>query len=222
MRTRFMAAVAPWPALAVAQTAHVVEYYHTDALRSVRTVTKIANGQVQVGSRHDYMRFGEEVNPPSPPMDKRLFTRQERDAERGVCSGESVMEYPMILAYLARSFALALLDQWLLGVACVVALCFTWRIGARSGAPLQRWWAFWLLSPALLPVTCLALAARYIGAAPAWALLTVQLMPVLLVAIAVMMASKNRRWVWFVVVVATTQGWLLATAWWIATMAMTG
>ncbi len=59
-------------------------YYHTDALGSVRAVTKVVNGQVQVVSGHDYMPFGEEVNPPSPPTEKRLFTGQERDFETGL------------------------------------------------------------------------------------------------------------------------------------------
>jgi RHS repeat-associated protein len=61
----------------------VVEYYHTDALGSVRAVTKVVNGQVQVVSRHDYKPFGEEVSPQTPPVDKRLFTGKERDQETG-------------------------------------------------------------------------------------------------------------------------------------------
>ena len=78
------AAVVLWPALALAQGGQVVEYYHTDALGSVRAVTKVVNGQVQVVSRHDYMPFGEEVSPPPPPSEKRLFTGKERDAETGL------------------------------------------------------------------------------------------------------------------------------------------
>jgi RHS repeat-associated protein len=62
----------------------VVEYYHTDALGSVRAVTKVVNGQTQVVSRHDYRPFGEEVAPQTPPVDKRLFTGKERDAETGL------------------------------------------------------------------------------------------------------------------------------------------
>jgi RHS repeat-associated protein len=61
-----------------------VAYYHTDALGSVRAVTQMINGQVQVVSRHDFMPFGEEVNPPNPPTEKRLFTGQERDFETGL------------------------------------------------------------------------------------------------------------------------------------------
>jgi RHS repeat-associated protein len=70
------------PASALAQIpTQVVEYYHTDALGSVRAVTKQVNGQWQVVARHDFMPFGEEVSPPSPPQDKRLFTGKERDNE---------------------------------------------------------------------------------------------------------------------------------------------
>ncbi len=73
-----------WPERAAAQSGQVVEYYHTDAVGSVRAVTKVVNGQVQVVSRHDFMPFGEEVNPPNPPTEKRLFTGQERDFETGL------------------------------------------------------------------------------------------------------------------------------------------
>jgi RHS repeat-associated protein len=72
------------PAAALAQTTtQVIEYYTTDALGSVRAVTKKVNGTWQVVSRHDYMPFGEEVSPPPPPSDKRLFTGKERDSETG-------------------------------------------------------------------------------------------------------------------------------------------
>ena len=77
-------AVGLWPTLTFAQTGtQVVEYYHTDALGSVRAVTKVVNGQTQVVSRHDFKPFGEEVAPQTPPVDKRLFTGKERDAETG-------------------------------------------------------------------------------------------------------------------------------------------
>jgi RHS repeat-associated protein len=70
------------PASALAQTStQVVEYYHTDALGSVRAVTKQVNGEWAVAARHDFMPFGEEVSPQIPPQDKRLFTGKERDAE---------------------------------------------------------------------------------------------------------------------------------------------
>jgi len=58
-----------------------VEYYHTDALGSVRAVTKQVNGQWQVVARYDYMPFGEETAPQVPPPYKRLFTGKERDQE---------------------------------------------------------------------------------------------------------------------------------------------
>jgi RHS repeat-associated protein len=77
-------AVVVVPALAAAQTTtQVVEYYHTDAIGSVRAVTKQVNGQWQVVARHDFMPFGEEVAPQNPPQDKRLFTGKERDSETG-------------------------------------------------------------------------------------------------------------------------------------------
>ena len=73
------------PATTLAQTAtQVIEYYHTDALGSVRAVTKQINGQWTVVVRHDFMPFGEEVAPPTPPQDKRLFTGKERDNETGL------------------------------------------------------------------------------------------------------------------------------------------
>jgi RHS repeat-associated protein len=74
--------VALFPVIAAAQsTTQVVEYYTTDALGSVRAVTKQVNGQWQVVARHDFMPFGGEVAPPIPPQEKRLFTGKERDTE---------------------------------------------------------------------------------------------------------------------------------------------
>jgi len=72
------------PAAATAQATQVIEYYSTDAIGSVRAVTKQVNGQWQVVARHDFMPFGEEVAPPPPPSDKRLFTGKERDSETGM------------------------------------------------------------------------------------------------------------------------------------------
>jgi hypothetical protein len=132
------------------------------------------------------------------------------------------MDYWITLADMVRSFALALFSQWPLGVTCLIALYWAWRTGLKAGAPLQRHWRLWLVGPLVLPVACLVLAARFVGAAPAWALLAVHATPALLVGTAVFTGSRNRRWIWFVVVAAATHGWLLATAWWMATMAMTG
>jgi len=70
-----------WPAPALAQTTQVVEYYHTDALGSVRAVT---NQQGQVIRRHDFLPFGEELQATVPPPDKPLFTGKERDVETGL------------------------------------------------------------------------------------------------------------------------------------------
>ncbi len=79
-----VAALVAVPAPAAAQTTtQVVEYYTTDAIGSVRAVTKQVNGTWQVVARHDFMPFGEEVAPPIPPQDKRLFTGKERDCETG-------------------------------------------------------------------------------------------------------------------------------------------
>jgi len=47
-------------------------------------VTKQVNGTWQVVARHDFMPFGEEVAPQTPPPDKRLFTGKERDNETGL------------------------------------------------------------------------------------------------------------------------------------------
>jgi len=81
----FLTALLLVPVQAPAQTpTQVVEYYHTDALGSVRAVTKQVNGEWQVVARHDFMPFGEEVAPPNPPQEKRLFTGKERDSETGL------------------------------------------------------------------------------------------------------------------------------------------
>ncbi len=66
----------PEPPAAVA-----VEYYHLDALGSVRAVTDELG---QVIARHDFLPFGEEYSPQSPPKDRKLFTGQERDVETGL------------------------------------------------------------------------------------------------------------------------------------------
>ncbi len=76
-----VAVVLLWPAASFGQqTWQVVEYYDTDALGSVRAVT---DAQGQVVARHDFLPFGEELAPQSPPHDKKLFTGQERDFETG-------------------------------------------------------------------------------------------------------------------------------------------
>jgi RHS repeat-associated protein len=82
IRSLLLAAL--FPAIAAAQTTtQVVEYYTTDALGSVRAVTRQVNGAWQVVARHDFTPFGEEVSPQIPPQDKRLFTGKERDRETG-------------------------------------------------------------------------------------------------------------------------------------------
>jgi RHS repeat-associated protein len=79
-----LVAFAAFPTLAAAQsTTRVFEHYTTDALGSIRAVTKRVNGVLQI-TRHDFMPFGDEVAPPPPPSDKRLFTGKERDNETGM------------------------------------------------------------------------------------------------------------------------------------------
>ena len=60
----------------------VVEYYHVDALGSVRAIT---NAQGQVVREADYEPFGEEVHRrPTRTPNTRRFTGKERDAETGL------------------------------------------------------------------------------------------------------------------------------------------
>ncbi len=75
-----VAVVLLWPVAGFGQAPQVVEYYDTDALGSVRAVS---NAQGQLIARHDFLPFGEELAPQSPPADKKLFTGQERDFETG-------------------------------------------------------------------------------------------------------------------------------------------
>jgi RHS repeat-associated protein len=58
--------------------ASLVEYYHLDALGSVRLVTDQSG---QIVRRHDYLPFGEEYLPPATPSDPFRFTGKPRDAE---------------------------------------------------------------------------------------------------------------------------------------------
>jgi RHS repeat-associated protein len=67
----------PGPAAAQPPAA-LVEYYHLDALGSVRLVTDQSG---QIVRRHDYLPFGEEWLPPATPSDPLRFTGKPRDAE---------------------------------------------------------------------------------------------------------------------------------------------
>lgn len=69
------------PTSVLAQSGQIVEYYHLDALGSVRVVTDQAG---QVIARHDFLPFGEEWSPPANAKEKKLFTGHERDAETGL------------------------------------------------------------------------------------------------------------------------------------------
>jgi RHS repeat-associated protein len=62
-----------------AQTA-TIEYYHLDAVGSVRAVTDQSG---QVVRRHDYFPFGDGSDGTTPGTDHLRFTSQERDAETG-------------------------------------------------------------------------------------------------------------------------------------------
>jgi RHS repeat-associated protein len=64
----------------MAQAQEVVEYYHTDALGSVRAVTGQSGAVI---ARHDYLPFGEEYVPQTG-SDSRRFTGKERDTETGL------------------------------------------------------------------------------------------------------------------------------------------
>jgi RHS repeat-associated protein len=87
-RMRSWAGLAGWlvlvagvlmPAASVAQTP-VVEFYHVDAVGSVRVVTDASGGIV---TRHDYLPFGEEIEGGTGP-DTLRFTGKERDVETGL------------------------------------------------------------------------------------------------------------------------------------------
>jgi RHS repeat-associated protein len=73
-------------ALAQGTAPQVVEYYHLDALGSVRAVS---NASGQLVERHDYLPFGEECTTgncaaPLRAAQPRQFTGKERDAETGL------------------------------------------------------------------------------------------------------------------------------------------
>ena len=77
---RALLALATLGALAVSAQAQTIEYYHLDALGSVRAVTNQSGAVIE---RHDFLPFGEEVNPPAEAQ-PRQFTGKERDAETGL------------------------------------------------------------------------------------------------------------------------------------------
>ena len=84
-RLRFLAAslllaCGALPAAAQSPSSAVVEYYHLDALGSVRAVTDATGAVVR---RHDYFPFGEEAAPP-PGADPLRFAGKARDAETGL------------------------------------------------------------------------------------------------------------------------------------------
>ena len=66
------------PASVLAQSGQVVEFYHLDALGSVRAVS---NQEGQIVSRHEFLPFGEEWTPGTPQRENKLFTGKERDPE---------------------------------------------------------------------------------------------------------------------------------------------
>src|SRR5262245_18667206 len=83
MKSRLPALAAVALLLPAAAAAQVVEYYHVDALGSVRAVTNPSGAVVE---RHDFLPFGEEWNPPAPRPDGQpiRFSGKERDVETGL------------------------------------------------------------------------------------------------------------------------------------------
>lgn len=74
--------------LATSAFAQTIEYYHLDALGSVRAVTNESGNVIE---RHDYLPFGEEcttgacaANASLPGDQPRQYTGKERDAETGL------------------------------------------------------------------------------------------------------------------------------------------
>jgi RHS repeat-associated protein len=92
-----------------------VEYYHVDAVGSVRAVTDASGAVVR---RHDYFPFGEEWNPLPVSGDARRFTGKERDAE-------TALDYFGARYYGARTARFTTVDP-----------VFTWE---ENLADPQRW-----------------------------------------------------------------------------------
>jgi RHS repeat-associated protein len=78
--TKIIAAASALSFAPIFAEAQQVEYYHLDALGSVRAVT---NESGDIITRHDYYPYGEEWNEP-PSNDTRRFTGKERDDETGL------------------------------------------------------------------------------------------------------------------------------------------
>jgi RHS repeat-associated protein len=74
-----LALVLGWPVGAAGQTEQI-EYYHVDAVGSVRAVTDVHGNVVR---RHDYYPFGEEAAP-TAAEDPLRFAGKERDVETGL------------------------------------------------------------------------------------------------------------------------------------------
>jgi RHS repeat-associated protein len=81
-----IAALALFAGAGSAAAQGAVEYYHLDALGSVRAVTNQAGTVIE---RHDYLAFGEECTTPpcstaEPGTNSKKFTGKERDVESGL------------------------------------------------------------------------------------------------------------------------------------------
>jgi RHS repeat-associated protein len=74
-----LALVLGWPVGAAGQTEQI-EYYHVDAVGSVRAVTDVHGNVLR---RHDYYPFGEEAAP-TAAEDPLRFAGKERDVETGL------------------------------------------------------------------------------------------------------------------------------------------
>src|SRR5688572_13273805 len=86
MKTRGLLLAATLAALPALSTAQVVEYYHLDAIGSVRAVTSSSGAIVE---RHDYYAYGEECatapcSTTQPGTNTKKFTGKERDVESGL------------------------------------------------------------------------------------------------------------------------------------------
>ncbi len=79
LNKRLHVLLACWLLVPTLANAQRIEYYHLDALGSVRAVT---DENADVIERHDYLPYGEEWNP-EPSTNSRKFTGKERDEETG-------------------------------------------------------------------------------------------------------------------------------------------
>ena len=107
-------AMSTWLGSVGGVAAQTVEYYHLDALGSVRAISNQAGSVIQ---RYDYLPFGEEANP-TVTANTRKFTGKERDTETG-------LDYVGARYYSSRTARFTTVDP-----------VYTWR---ENLADPQRW-----------------------------------------------------------------------------------